>query len=566
ALEKDVIASSKNKAVHSYGRGGAARPKYKTTLLQPPTVSSAQSAENTQQAQALRKTLTPLSAPHLPTHTPPSSHHKQYPPAPASVGPATTRQPNHRPSLPDHPPPPPSSFGSASVVSAPVYCGGEYHHHRAHPQPHAHRHHPQDNDQHMRRKSSLSLQSATLTSSSSGSSIVRTPSTAGTSWMGSSPVSAASAQGCFPPEVERSGRRRSLSESEIAQLAEGLLLHDQQQQQVYRQQQRGIYGPPPSKNGPAHLGAPTVQMLDAFVPPLVQRKASMQELQQRTRPAPLYLGGTATPRVPDVVIDEGTPQPSVESSVAFSTSSPQQQPPPQKRTSKPIGPRENNRASVAGGGGGDDTEWVLSESVTVVGFPTTRSSDSFQFDTKEGVKRSVSGVRRRVGEVLREEDEEAAEDNRQNGVEGDETPRGRRQPPTPVGVAHSSPPYVAPMQQQHPPIPPPYASPLPQLRHQQSVPQLPTVPALASLLAGAPALPGLLPQLGGGFVPPQAPALQPQNLLALLAAASPHVQKQQQQQHQQQLQALELYLALANMNLALTAEQMRSAANSNDPQ
>ncbi|KAG8918699.1 hypothetical protein FRC01_001698 [Tulasnella sp. 417] len=78
-----------------YGQGGAARLKYQTALLVLPTPPSAQTAEDALQAQALRKILTPLSVPHLPSHIthPPvrDSPVTRYPPAPATVGPYTTR-------------------------------------------------------------------------------------------------------------------------------------------------------------------------------------------------------------------------------------------------------------------------------------------------------------------------------------------------------------------------------------------------------------------------------------------------------------------------------------------
>ncbi|KIO32697.1 hypothetical protein M407DRAFT_18457 [Tulasnella calospora MUT 4182] len=290
-----------------------------------------------------------------------------------------------------------------------------------------------------------------------------------------------------------------------------------------------------------------------------------------------------------------------------------------KKRSKPI---SKGLARGSPGGAEDDTEWVLSESVTVVGLPTTQSSDSIQFDTKEDVKRRVSslgtaspaptassttsnkresrsGAARSGGvevRVVQEEWKSVPERNNEDASEvengQDVTPPVQRVIPTAAAVHPSPSPYAPGPPREMPvqPFPPPYAAPLPQmqhyLHHQASLPQMQglpmhqnNVPAMANLLA-APHLAALLPQFGAGMLQqPQATMASvaaTQNLLAglapLLAAANtqahmlqPALQTQQlyqgsQQQPQQLQQALELYLALANMNLALSAEHARNSS------
>ncbi|KAG8915507.1 hypothetical protein FRC00_003676 [Tulasnella sp. 408] len=600
-VQKEVIAS--NGKVPSYGRGGAARPKYQTTLLVPPTPSSAQSAEDSLQAQALRRTLTPLSAPHLPTHTPLSPRQDsptttRYPPAPATVGPTTTRFSTHRPSLTPRPPPPPSTVGSESVVSAPQYYG-EYHHSRPQPQyPRPHQHQPQHQTQHVRRKSSLSLQSATTlntsASSSSASFSAKTPSTAQTSpWVGS-PL-AASGQPCYPSNVPVDGpytsRRRSMSASDINRSAEDAMREGDPYGQ-HLQPQHQVYGNP--LLAPSHLAPLSAEHLDSFVPP-VQRKHSMQELQTvrgpRPRPSALSFGGAAAaasrPLIPNVVIDHGTPL-EEELDGRFASARPTSPPVARdtnsnKRASRPL-PKTNARGGVSGAvGNEDDPEWVLSESVTVVGFPTTQSSDSFQFDTKEGVTRSASslgtaspapsatptaGSRRESRsarapggvevQVVREEwssvPEQDEEDSDEVEIVEDAAPRVQGVVPKAAMAATTvqpSPAPYAPNQQpgsrEFPvqPFPPPYGAPLPQMQpylQQASLPQMQglpmhqtSAPAMANLLA-APHLAALLPQLGAGMVPQPQATNPTQNLLAGLApllAANQAAMLQQQQQYQQ---------------------------------
>ncbi|KAG8912481.1 hypothetical protein FRC01_005083 [Tulasnella sp. 417] len=585
--QKEVIAA--NGKVPCYGRGGAARPKYQTTLFVPPTPSSAQSAEDTLQAQALRKTLTPLSAPHLPTHAPPppARDSPRWPPAPATVGPTTTRFSTNRPGLAPHSPPPPPSVGSASVVSAPQYYG-EYHHHSQHQYPR-----PPKPQGHVRRKSSLSLQSATtLTTTSSASFSAKTPSTAQTSpWVGSPLTSSArpsfpasgEVDGQYTLEKTYSSRRRSMSASDINRLAE-----DSMRDGDPYGQQLQVYGNP--LMSPSHLAPLSAEHLDSFVPP-VQRKHSMQELQPvrgpRPRPSALSFNGASAagrPVVPNVVIDHGTPS-EEESNGTFASGRPTSPPVARdatvsKRASRPL-PKVTARGGASGGD--DDTEWVLSESVTVVGFPTTQSSDSFQFDTKEGVKRSASSlgtaspaptassttstrresrtsgartpgveiqvVREEWSSVPEQEDEDATE---VENVE-DATPRVQRVVPKAAMAAPpdqpSTSPYASGQQLPVQPFPPPYAAPLPQMQHylqQAALPQMQglplqqnNVPGMPNLLA-APHLAALLPQYGGMVPQAQAPlasAAATPNLLASLApllAANQAAMLQQQQQYQQQ--------------------------------
>ncbi|KAG8897876.1 hypothetical protein FRC01_011132 [Tulasnella sp. 417] len=597
--QKEVIAA--NGKVPCYGRGGAARPKYQTTLFVPPTPSSAQSAEDSLQAQALRKTLTPLSAPHLPAHAPPppARDSPRWPPAPATVGPTTTRFPSHRPNLTPHSPPPPSSVGSASVVSAPQYYG-EYHHHS---QPQCPRP-PQPKGHHVRRKSSLSLQSATtLTTTaptSSASFSAKTPSTAQTSpWVGSPLTSSArpsfpangEADGEYTLEKTYSSRRRSMSASDINRLAEDAM---RERDPYGQQQQHQVYGN--SLMSPSHLAPLSAEHLDSFVPP-VQRKHSMQELQPvrgpRPRPSALSFNGASgaggRPVVPNVVIDHGTPS-EEDSNGTFAAGRPTSPPVARgatvnKRASRPL-PKVTARGG--GGAGDDDTEWVLSESVTVVGFPTTQSSDSFQFDTKEGVKRSASSLgtaspaptatsttsskrESRTGgartpgvevQVVREEWSSVPEQDDEDATEvenvEDTTPRIQRVVPKAAMAAPPDQPSPSPSSyatgQQLPvqPFPPPYAAPLPQMQQylqQASLPQMQglplqqnNVPAMPNLLA-APHLAALLPQYGGMVPQAQAPlasAAATPNLLAslapLLAANQAAMLQQQQQYHPQQPQ------------------------------
>ncbi|KAG8916388.1 hypothetical protein FRC01_003185, partial [Tulasnella sp. 417] len=305
------------------------------------------------------------------------------------------------------------------------------------------------------------------------------------------------------------------------------------------------------------------------------------------------------PVVPNVGIDHGTPS-EEESNGTFASGRPASPPITRdatvsKRASRPL-PKVTARGGGSGAtGGDDDTEWVFSESVTVVGFPTTQSSDSFQFDTKEGVKRSTSSlgtaspaptttsttsskcesraggartpgvevqvVREEWGSVPEQKDEDATE------VENVEeaTPRVQRVVPKAAMTA-----------------PPEQPSTSPSATGQQ----LPNnVPGMPNLLA-APHLAALLPHYGGMVPQAQAPlasAAATPNLLASLApllAANQAAMLRSQQQYQQQpqyqqphqhhqqpqqlQQVLELYLALANMKLALSAEQMRNT--SPDPQ
>ncbi|KAG8919524.1 hypothetical protein FRC01_001248, partial [Tulasnella sp. 417] len=619
-----------------YGRGGAARPKYQTTLFVPPTPSSAQSAEDTLQAQALRKTLTPLSAPHLPTHAPPppARESPRWPPAPATVGPTTTRFPSHRPSLTPHSPPPPSSVGSASVVSAPQYYG-EYHHHPQHQYPR-----PPQPQGHIRRKSSLSLQSATtLTTTSSASFSAKTPSTAQTSpWIGGPPGSPArpsfpassEADGQYALEKTYSSRRRSMSASDINRLVE-----DSMREGDPYGQQLQVYGN--SLMSPSHLAPLSAEHLDSFVPP-VQRKHSMQELQPvrgpRPRPSALSFNGASAARrpvVPNVVIDHGTPS-EEESNGTFAAGRPTSPPVARdatvnKRASRPL-PKVTARGG--GGAGDDDTEWVLSESVTIVGFPTTQSSDSFQFDTKEGVKRSASSlgtaspaptatsttstkresrsggartpgvevqvVREEWSSVPEQEDEDATE---VENVE-DATPRVQRVVPKAAMAAPPDQPSPSPFAtgQQLPvqPFPPSYAAPLPQIQQylqQATLPQMQglplqpnNLPGMPNLLA-APHLAALLPQYGGMVPQAQAQltsAAATPNLLASLApllAANQAAMLQQQQQyhpqqpqyqqshhHHQQPQQLQqvLELYLALANMNLALSAEQMRNASSDPQ
>ncbi|KAG8900272.1 hypothetical protein FRC00_013695 [Tulasnella sp. 408] len=189
-------------------------------------------------------------------------------------------------------------------------------------------------------------------------------------------------------------------EDDINRLAEDAMREGDPYGQ-HLQPQHQVYGNP--LLAPSHLAPLSAEHLDSFVPP-VQRKHSMQELQTVRDPCPrpsaLSFGGAAAaasrPLIPNVVIDHGTPL-EEESDGRFASARPTSPPVPRdstvnKRASRPL-PKTNARGGVSGAvGNEDDPEWVLSESVTVVGFPTTQSSDSFQFDTKEGVKRSASSL------------------------------------------------------------------------------------------------------------------------------------------------------------------------------
>ncbi|KAG9046591.1 hypothetical protein FS837_004010 [Tulasnella sp. UAMH 9824] len=338
---------------------------------------------------------------------------------------------------------------------------------------------------------------------------------------------AASGQPCYPSTVPVDGpytsRRRSMSASDINRLAEDAMREGDPYGQ-HLQPQHQVYGNP--LMAPSHLAPLSAEHLDSFVPP-VQRKHSMQELQPvrgpRPRPSALSFGGASAaagrPLVPNVVIDHGTPL--VEEPEARFASPPPTSPPVtrdttlNKRTSRPL-PKVNARGGASGAAGNeDDTEWVLSESVTVVGFPTTQSSDSFQFDTKEGVKRSTSSLgtaspaptststtsskrESRSGaarppavevQVVREEwssvPEEDEEDTEEVEHEEDATPRVQGVVPkaslAATAVHPSAAPY-APAQQQAvsrefpvQPFPPPYGAPLPQMQpymQQTSLPQM----------------------------------------------------------------------------------------------
>ncbi|KAG8915357.1 hypothetical protein FRC01_003690 [Tulasnella sp. 417] len=560
--QKEAIAA--NGKVASYGRGGAARPKYQTTLFVPPTPSSAQSAEDTLQTQALRKTLTPLSAPHLPTHAPPppARDSPRWPPAPATVGPTTTRFSTNRPGLAPHSPPPPSSVGSASVVSAPQYYG-EYQHHSQHQYPR-----PPQPRRHVRRKSSLPLQSATtLTTTSSASFSAKTPSTAQTSpWVGSPLTSSArpsfsaggEADGQYTLEKTYSSRRRSMSASDINRLAEDAM----RARDPYGQQQQHQN----SLMSPSHLAPLSAEHLYSFVPP-VQRKHSMQELQPvrgpRLRPSALSFNGASgaggRPVVPNVVIDHGTPS-EEESNGTFAAGRPTSPPVARdatvnKRASRPL-PKVTARSG--GGAGDDDTEWVLSESEgvkrsasslgTASPAPTATSTTSSKRESRTGGARApgvnLQVVREEWSSVPEQEDEDATE---VENVE-DTTPRVQRVVPKAAMAAPpdqpSPSPYTTCQQLPVQPFPPPYAATLPQMQRylqQASLPQLQglpmqqnNVPAMANLLA-APHLAALLPQYGGMVPQAQAPltwAAATPNLLTSLApllAANQAAMLQQQQ-------------------------------------
>ncbi|KAG8914518.1 hypothetical protein FRC00_012851 [Tulasnella sp. 408] len=573
-VQKEVIAS--NGKVPSYGRGGAARPKYQTTLLVPPTPSSAQSAEDSLQAQALRRTLTPLSAPHLPTHTPLS---------PRQDSPTTTRYPP-APATFDPPLPAATVLGWVRVgrVGASVLWG----------------------------VSSLSSStpvpsSASASASASASDAARPPEVLALAPVGDDPnhfgvvldrvVQRENSE--YGADEPVGGQSVGCFRSAVlpVERARGWTVHVTEEEHVSQRHQpagggrdeggRSIWSAlataTPGVREPVARAIPPRPTLRG-APGLVRAAGSAEAFDAGA--ADRAAAAASRPLIPNVVIDHGTPL-EEESDGRFASARPTSPPVARdstvnKRASRPL-PKVNARGGASGAvGNEDDTEWVLSESVTVVGFPTTQSSDSFQFDTKEGVKRSASslgtaspalsvtptagskresrsGTVRAPGgvevQVVREEwssvPEQDEEDSDEVEIVEDAAPRVQGVVPKAAMAATPSPAPYAPTQQpgsrEFPvqPFPPPYGAPLPQMQpylQQASLPQMQglpmrqtSAPAMANLLA-APHLAALLPQLGAGMVPQPQATNPTQNLLAGLApllAANQAAMLQQQQQYQQ---------------------------------